>query len=79
VLGSWFPGVRVLVYLRSIARSLSRIADAAEVQSLSAPKRSRRGKEPDTEILKPTVKEWNDGWRERNADLLLGRDEEEEP
>jgi hypothetical protein len=79
VLGSWFPGVRVLVYLRSIARSLSRIADALEAFSLNAPKRSRRGKEPDTEILKPTVKEWNEQWREKNADILLGRDEEEEP
>lgn len=67
---AWWNGLRALVYLRSISRSLDRIADVAEVQSRNAPKRSRRGREPNAEVIRPTVKDWNEGWRERNVDLI---------
>jgi hypothetical protein len=34
----------------------------------AVPKRSKRGAVPETEVMRPSVKEWNQRWREDNPD-----------
>lgn len=63
-----FSGLRAVVYLKRISESLERIAAFADAQMPSAPKRSKRNSNPETEVLRPGVKEWNQSWRERNPE-----------
>jgi hypothetical protein len=65
---AWFAGLRVVVYLKRIAQALERIADFTDAQMPMVPKRSRRGAIPEAEVLRPTVKEWNEDWRKNNPD-----------
>lgn len=64
---SW-PALRSLVYLKRISDALERIAAFTDAQMPTAPKRSKRTLLPEAEVLKPTVKDWNEGWRERNPE-----------
>lgn len=66
---AWFSGLRAIVYLKRISESLARIAEFTDAQMPNAPKRSRRSNFPSAEVIKPTVSEWNEGYRERNADI----------
>lgn len=63
-----WPGLRAVVYLKRMSDALERIAAFTDAQMPTAPKRSRRNNSPEAEVLKPTVKEWNEGWRERYPD-----------
>lgn len=63
-----FSGLRAVVYLKRISESLARIADFTDAQMVNAPKRSKRGRNPEAEVYKPTIKDWNDRWREDNPD-----------
>ena len=76
---AWFQSLRALVYLKRISNSLERIALFTDSQLPNMPKRSRRVENPAGEIFRPTVKEWNADWRERNADILADGKVEEEP
>lgn len=65
---AWFAGLRAVVYLKRMAVALERIADFTDAQMVMAPKRSRRGTVPEAEVLRPTVKEWNEDWRKNNPE-----------
>lgn len=61
-----WPGLRAVVYLKRMSDSLERIAAFTDAQMPTAPKRSKRTMLPEAEVLRPSVKDWNDGWRDRN-------------
>jgi hypothetical protein len=65
---AWFQGLRAIVYLRRIAEALERVAAYTDSQMPAVPKRSKRGAVPETEVMRPSVKEWNQRWREDNPD-----------
>lgn len=64
----WFPQMRALVYLRSMSRSLERIADFTDAQRGQVPRLSRKGI-PKGEIFKPSLGEWNTRHREDHPEL----------
>jgi hypothetical protein len=65
---AWFTGLRAIVYLKRMAQALERIAEFTDAQMPTAPKRSKRGRTPEAEVYRPTVKEWNEAWRQENPD-----------
>lgn len=70
---AWFGSMRAVVYLKRIAIALERIAAFAEYQAPQKPRMSRRGElssEDKMDLLKPTVKDWNERYREENPDIV---------
>ncbi len=62
-------GMRALVYLKRISESLERIASSTEAITPVRPKLSKKTIEPHGEFYRPTVKEFNERFREQNPHL----------
>lgn len=65
---SWFTAFRAIVYLKRIAEALERIAAYTDTQMPTLPKRSKKVFDPTGEVFKPSVSDFNAGYRERHPE-----------